>query len=214
MSRRFERILQDLDEMTKAVKDAKAFIELKKTKKWFQRTCQKGFTFRIGRVQDLYNVMIPILKKVAVQYPSLYTRAANISKQLVALEVIPEAWKQTQFWHVSNFPKETCPTCGQPICLQCGEGDHHPDQTCLGHLRLQLQSGSEPAEKRATLEWKLNHTQPCPNCSVMIHRDEGCNKVDCLLCGYRFCWSCRVAWSQAELGVPDMNRVEARREAH
>jgi hypothetical protein len=66
----------------------------------------------------------------------------------------------------------------------------------------------------------------------MINRDEGCNKVDCLLCGYRFCWKCGSGWSQqtcgfykcgenneqeeqdekVELGVPDMNAIDARRQ--
>lgn len=72
----------------------------------FLTTCQKGSTFRIGRVQDLYNQMIPVLVKITTKQPDLYDQASNISKQLVALEVIPEAWKQTQFWHVANFPVE------------------------------------------------------------------------------------------------------------
>lgn len=43
-------------------------------------------------------------------------------------------------------------------------------------------------------------SRPCPNCSVMINRDEGCNKVDCLLCGYRFCWRCGSGWSAKTCG--------------
>lgn len=73
----------------------------------FLTLCQKkGSTFRIGRVQDLYNQMIPVLTKITLKQPELYESASNISKQLVALEVIPEVWKQTQFWHVANFPTE------------------------------------------------------------------------------------------------------------
>ncbi|KAF9186042.1 E3 ubiquitin-protein ligase arih2 [Haplosporangium sp. Z 767] len=45
-----------------------------------------------------------------------------------------------------------------------------------------------------TIQWKLANTNPCPNCCILIHRDDGCNKVDCMLCGYRFCWICRQAW--------------------
>ncbi|KAH6572232.1 hypothetical protein BASA60_006733 [Batrachochytrium salamandrivorans] len=40
------------------------------------------------------------------------------------------------------------------------------------------------------LEWKLENSKRCPNCSVLINRDEGCNKVDCLYCGHKFCWQC------------------------
>src|SRR5690606_7694475 len=48
-----------------------------------------------------------------------------------------------------------------------------------------------------TIQWKLSNTNPCPNCCILIHRDDGCNKVDCMLCGYRFCWICREAWGVA-----------------
>ena len=40
----------------------------------------------------------------------------------------------------------------------------------------------------------------CPRCAIMICRDEGCNKVDCLYCGFQFCWSCRDPWSQRTCG--------------
>ncbi len=45
-------------------------------------------------------------------------------------------------------------------------------------------------------KWKLANSKSCPNCSILINRDDGCNKVDCLHCGYRFCWICRNGWSE------------------
>ncbi|KAG0227569.1 Ankyrin repeat and IBR domain-containing protein 1 [Actinomortierella wolfii] len=54
------------------------------------------------------------------------------------------------------------------------------------------QDGDDMSAK--TMRWKLLNTNPCPNCCILIHRDDGCNKVDCLLCGYRFCWLCRETW--------------------
>jgi hypothetical protein len=110
--------------------------QLSQIQLFFEQTCQqKGATFRVGRVQDLYQKMVPPLARMAQQqqedqqqqrqqqeerHPltttssskkpsasSIYEKAAHVSKQLVAMEVIPEAWKQTQFWHVAHFPLET-----------------------------------------------------------------------------------------------------------
>ncbi|KAG0271460.1 E3 ubiquitin-protein ligase arih2 [Linnemannia exigua] len=63
---------------------------------------------------------------------------------------------------------------------------------------LMGQLGSKGKERSdldtGTMQWKLANTNPCPNCCILIHRDDGCNKVDCMLCGHRFCWVCREAW--------------------
>ncbi|CAO3643091.1 unnamed protein product [Cunninghamella blakesleeana] len=166
---------------------------------------QKGTTFRIGRVQDLYQTMIPILSKLTTTLSKedenasfIYDQAAFISKQLVAMEIIPEAWKQTQFWHITYFPIETC-KCGSKICFQCGE-KAHLGLSCISYLKSMLQQKNMDKDQLASIQWKLNNTRPCPNCSVLINRDEGCNRVDCLLCGHRFCWLCLSSWSQQLCG--------------
>jgi hypothetical protein len=48
----------------------------------------------------------------------------------------------------------------------------------------------------ATYKWKLNNSKNCPRCWTIINREEGCNKVDCLMCGNRFCWVCLSPWSE------------------
>lgn len=103
---RLEQIASDLDAFSKSILSPNLTVLVDQILMAFLTTCQKGSTFRIGRVQDLYNQMIPVLVKITTKQPDLYDQASNISKQLVALEVIPEAWKQTQFWHVANFPVE------------------------------------------------------------------------------------------------------------
>ncbi|KAI9020737.1 hypothetical protein CLU79DRAFT_703889 [Phycomyces nitens] len=169
----------------------------------FEKARLSKRTLRVGQVQELYGQMAPLLKQAGD-----YELCSGISKQLVSLETLPEAWKQIQFRHVANFPIERCTTCQRTMCLQCGEFGHG-GQSCLEYLETQMTGGSE--DQLATVQWKLEHTRPCPNCSIMIDRDEGCNKVDCLLCGFRFCWMCGSKWSQVELGVPDMAAIDARR---
>jgi hypothetical protein len=96
-----------LDNFSKETSNKQHQIQVDQLLSNFLVACQNGATFRIGRVQDLYNKMIPTLCKITLKQPNLYTKASNISKQLVALEAIPEAWKQTQFWHIANFPTES-----------------------------------------------------------------------------------------------------------
>ncbi|KAG2228801.1 hypothetical protein INT48_005383 [Thamnidium elegans] len=226
---RLEQIAHNLDLFSQSTLSPASKLLIDETLTSFLKSCQSGSTFRIGRVQELYNQIIPVLCKITLKQPTLYQAASTLSKQLVALEVIPEAWKQTQFWHVANFPTEVCSNCNDSLCLQCGEGAHIGN-SCLENLKLKLKNNDSDTELLSTIQWKLNHTRPCPNCSVMINRDEGCNKVDCLLCGYRFCWRCGSGWSaktcgfyqcgendtsestKAELGVPDMHAIDARRQ--
>ncbi|KAI8380816.1 hypothetical protein BD560DRAFT_387193 [Blakeslea trispora] len=191
---RLEKMASDLARLTESVKNPKMANCLSDLLDSFLIFCQQtGSSFRIGKVQDLYHQLVPGLCSAVAQQADLYDQASDISRQLVALEVVPETWKQTQFWHVANFPTETCGQCGDRLCLQCGEYAH-PAKSCLENLQSQLTTTDASTE--LTIQWKLNHTRPCPNCSVMINRDEGCNKVDCLLCGYRFCWRCGTSWSQ------------------
>lgn len=103
---RLEKIARDLDVFSQSTVQKNSRLLVDQTRTQFLN--QKGSSFRIGRVQDFYNQVIPVLVKIVnLKQPDLYTQAASISKQLVALEVVPEAWKQTQFWHVANFPTET-----------------------------------------------------------------------------------------------------------
>jgi hypothetical protein len=52
------------------------------------------------------------------------------------------------------------------------------------------------ADDVANMKWKLENSKACPRCCILINRDDGCNKVDCTMCGLRFCWICRSPWSE------------------
>ncbi|KAI9266113.1 hypothetical protein BY458DRAFT_512691 [Sporodiniella umbellata] len=145
----------------------------------------------------------------------------------------PEVWKQLQFMHIGFFPNMNCLKCQTSICLHCGY-DSHLQSTCEENMHLLVQTRSLTTEALYTIMWKLQNSRQCPSCSIMINRDEGCNKVDCSYCGFAFCWCCRSSWSEGcgfyrcplssnhhqsisdyqtlktEAGVPDIKDIQAR----
>ncbi|KAI8891131.1 hypothetical protein K501DRAFT_166383 [Backusella circina FSU 941] len=195
---RLERIASYLDQFSQATHHLPHKQMMDTILDLFLKTCQTTSTFRVGKVQELYHQIMPSVLKVVKRQSDMYDQASTISKHLVALEMIPETWKQIQFWHISNFPTEACAHCHDKICLQCGEVAH-VNLSCLDNLRLKLKKEKPESEWASTIQWKLNHTY-------------GCNRVDCLLCGHTFCWRCGSGWSQTELGVPDMHAIDARRQ--
>ncbi|KAI8341044.1 hypothetical protein BC941DRAFT_369789 [Chlamydoabsidia padenii] len=163
-----------------------------------------------------------------------------VSSTFLLLDVTPETWKQMQFLHISHFPNTTCSKCQTDFCLQCGHNTHE-SLTCEDNMKQLVEMAPhQDQDTVVTAKWHLNNSQRCPNCSIMINRDEGCNKVDCSLCGFCFCWACLSPWSEkcgfyhcattegtnrssrstsgtkhqeegrAELGVPNISSIEAR----
>ncbi|GAA5796841.1 hypothetical protein HPULCUR_002219 [Helicostylum pulchrum] len=136
--------------------------------------------------------------------------AYQISIEYLNLCENPEIWKQLQFAHIRLFRDMKCFNCKASICLHCGY-DSHINTGCEENMR-----NISKILKDKTIKWKIQHSRQCPNCSIMINRDEGCNKVDCSYCGFCFCWACRSSWSErfvfygTELGVPNIKNIQAR----
>ncbi|CAO3696400.1 unnamed protein product [Rhizopus stolonifer] len=156
-------------------------------------------------LQDLkpVNIYKPLIKDIfqfekshISQYSTIQHRY-SYQLSLLFLKTIhdPDAWKQVQFMHIGFFPNMNCSHCQIPICLHCGY-DSHPALTCEENMNLLVKSKSLASETHYTILWKLENSRQCPNCSIMINRDEGCNKVDCSYCGFTFCWCCRSSWSE------------------
>ncbi|KAI7906419.1 uncharacterized protein BX663DRAFT_496350 [Cokeromyces recurvatus] len=121
--------------------------------------------------------------------------AYNISLQFINFCVKPEIWKQIQFAHIKFFPDMICSHCKVRICLHCGY-DSHIGFSCEENMKEMLSNKHIQKDIKETVRWELNNSRRCPNCSIMINRDEGCNKVDCSYCGFCFCWTCRLSWTE------------------
>lgn len=105
--RRILRIAHELETLEQDLMGHDDTLAVREAASLFRNTCQQGSVYRVGRVQNLYKQLAPLLARVAHHHPHLYHKAAFISKQMVALELIPEAWKQAQFLHVAHFSDET-----------------------------------------------------------------------------------------------------------
>lgn len=51
-----------------------------------------------------------------------------------------------------------------------------------------------------TWRWLAENSRACPQCCTLIERDDGCNKVDCTMCGNQFCWLCMQSWQMGKCG--------------
>lgn len=82
-----------------------------------------------------------------------------------------------------------CPTCAALYCPKCLI-PHMPHITCAQAQKNTQADSKISAEEAATLALIQNTTKECPKCQTKITRSEGCNKIDCTKCGYRFCYRC------------------------
>ncbi|KAK1134306.1 hypothetical protein K0M31_012083 [Melipona bicolor] len=60
-------------------------------------------------------------------------------------------------------------------------------QAKYGRKQLQI-----VVEKYLTTEYLKENSKACPNCSTMIEKIDGCNKMTCSYCKVCFCWLCGV----------------------
>ena len=158
----------------------------------------------------------------------LSSRLVNLSRLLIALETNPQEWRKLQIRHISLFPCVHCQKCAHSFCFSCGVFPYHHGFKCRDYAAFLIDTKKVNDETIMNLQWKLDHSKPCPSCGIFINRDEGCNKVDCSFCGIEFCWGCLGKFnngkcsyymcevegkmpveeqSPTEEGVPDISKI-------
>ena len=43
--------------------------------------------------------------------------------------------------------------------------------------------------------------QQCPQCNVIIEKNEGCNHMRCINCEFQFCWICKEKYSNDHYAI-------------
>lgn len=121
-----------------------------------------------------------------------------ILKLLVSLETDLANWYKLVFALLKDYYRVKCEKCGCQFCFRCGLTGWHSGMTCSVNMKKiideKMQIG-EKDEKLGNLKWVYEHGKQCPRCYTVITRDEGCNKVDCTICSFKFCWICCNEWS-------------------
>ena len=78
---------------------------------------------------------------------------------------------------------------GHVFCNECRKlGGHSRANSECDKKELNLDLYNELKKKNPTKIYQ-NYKQ-CPECKVLIEKNDGCNEMKCLNCGFVFCWLC------------------------
>ena len=78
------------------------------------------------------------------------------------------------------------------FCLICRQLGKHKKSECKKDKILEeIQKCNENGK----------NFKQCPNCGVIIEKNEGCNQMHCTNCGYNFCWLCLKEYSSSHYAL-------------
>ena len=80
---------------------------------------------------------------------------------------------------------------GHKFCFQCQEEWHEPC-TCEQLVAWREKNTTESDNAH----WIIANTKRCPQCSVRIEKNQGCNHITCRHCKYEWCWVCNGDWKE------------------
>ena len=75
------------------------------------------------------------------------------------------------------------------FCYKCHKLGKHPKGKCLNdeiNLLQEIQNRNKNGK----------NFKQCPKCQVIIEKNEGCNQMHCINCGYNFCWLCLKGYTE------------------
>lgn len=78
-----------------------------------------------------------------------------------------------------------CEDCTFAFCKVCKASWHGEYFVCFPRNRFEL-----TAEEKASEEYMMLHTQPCPTCDARAQKTHGCNHMICFKCNTHFCYLC------------------------
>lgn len=79
-----------------------------------------------------------------------------------------------------------CGICESKICKDCFEKIDETESSSSSNPNSNKHVCNE--EKKQTIAFLKRDTKPCPKCSEMIHKTEGCDQMYCIKCHTAFSW--------------------------
>ncbi|UJR25225.1 hypothetical protein I4U23_006577 [Adineta vaga] len=136
------------------------------------------------------------------------------------LAVQSPVFDRLQSSHMREFSKSVNCQNGHYFCWDCLQEGHEP-ASCenwkdwfdkIAEIKPEELKGTEEEEEiAANCLWLVTNSKKCPNCSISIQKNEGCNHIKCVKCKYDFCWVCLEPWkkhSSTTGGYFQCNRYE------
>lgn len=83
-----------------------------------------------------------------------------------------------------------CPCCSNIICLECKAS--HPGVNCKDN-QDQLKKAADEKLSEDAIQALLvaGEGMLCPNCQIVIMKEDGCDYVKCTICDFEICWRTR-----------------------
>ncbi|CAF1191870.1 unnamed protein product [Adineta steineri] len=136
------------------------------------------------------------------------------------LAVQSPVFDRLQSSHMREFSKSVNCRNGHYFCWDCLQEGHEP-ASCenwkdwfdkIAEIKPEELKGTDEEEEiAANCLWLVTNSKKCPNCSISIQKNEGCNHIKCVKCKYDFCWICLEPWkkhSSTTGGYFQCNRYE------
>lgn len=89
--------------------------------------------------------------------------------------------------------KTVCCSCGTFFCFGCGLSPHPP-----ADCKMLRTWNNKIATEGGDSEWKVKFTKECPKCDFLIHKEGGCQYMNCSNCNHKFCWICLGAFDHKQ----------------
>lgn len=157
-------------------------------KKYLERNFTFSYCINKKNCDGIYNwndCGIHVLKQrkwKEIQYERNLSYKRNVLKIYNCFQCDKEFCDQDQsnIAHRNNTNVVICPTCYQQYCSTCGL--IHDNKEFCALLVNDALTGLNKED--------LEKYKPCPKCSMIIERNEGCLHMQCVRCQHHFCFSC------------------------